>query len=831
MIVLDEFSNNGFVFIEKYIFNEEFSSYVFRYKGFIVIVDDNFDKSVYASTFSYDKYCQMQNRYMKDNRVLRFNFDENSTINDILELVNLNVLEIDVSNSIGNHDKIHFDNTPAEKEFEDIFTEAYGVDALYYLQKEVQVSISETKTASIDYLVDTKGGSISFEANGISYHHPLIVGKKQYNDQLYRQNILVLFGIKVFRFSTNNLHYKEQVIESIESILPKKDEFILPALIKRDREIKLYEHQETILKELDEDRKNGKTTALIVLPTGSGKSQICLEDLKKDYIKKTCHNVLIMTPTTRIRSDWGERVKDLRQNYNIDVLCYNSAFTQRLSHSQDYYDYIIFDEAHHAAATNCKKTIQYYNPKYLIGLTASPKKEIEEVFGSYDLNMSLKDSINKGVVCDVACFRVKSNLNLRNIRFNGKDYNYGDLEKNVIVDSRNILIADTLVKYFDPKIKFWQGIVFCVNKEHTIRMAKVLNEKGIKAAAVYGGNSKNEEIFLDYKNKKIQFLCSCQLISEGWDSPQTEIIVMARPTLSKCLYIQQLGRGLRHYEGKKCLYLLDVVDNYAAKLNPYSFHSLMGINTYIPFAGVKNTYDYIEILGLSEHELKMEYVDIFNFEEYYKDYLSLEEAARYLYIGTETFRKWNQKENYAKVYLPIGNKKVPYFSFEDLDEIRIKKGLKVHNNDTILDDFTTFIDENQLTFSFKLVFLLAMFKLVNEEGDVNLDKLTEEYRNFYLNRIANNLPVDKKNCIYTKEYLNDFIKIKRNMLDNPFEKYERKRFLYLSKDLNIVSFNNALWQKLTKDIINNIVNKELNFLKDYYEGLGGLGNGQDQFLL
>ena len=105
---------------------------------------------------------------------------------------------------------------------------------------------------------------------------------------------------------------------------------------------------------------------------------------------------------------------------------------------------------------------------------------------------------------------------------------------------------------------------------------------GFKAKAVYGGNKHNDEIFEKYANKEIQFLISCQLISEGWDSPQTEVVVMARPTLSKVLYTQQIGRGVRKYPGKECLYVIDVVDNYEGKLSPMNFNALFtfsGIDT------------------------------------------------------------------------------------------------------------------------------------------------------------------------------------------------------------------------------------------------------------
>lgn len=839
---VDKFISTGFKLIEEYKYNDYYSSYIFEYNDIIIIIDDNFDIS--DKGFPYYFYCSMQNDYMYNyDKVLRFNNigNDNNLINEIIYLINLKKEDLDLNDTGGNRDKSHYDNTPAEKMFEDAFVETYGLDSLEYLQKEVQFSLGNRKTASVDFLVETKTKHYSFEANGISFHDPFIVGKEHYIEQLQRQNILVLFGIKVYRFSSDILCIKDKMVEELKKYLTNKEDFIANNIIKESRKVKLYKHQEHILKELDIDRKNGKTTALIVLPTGTGKSQICIEDLKKDNIRKEVKRVLIMTPSIKIKQDWLDRINELKEfNYDIDIACYNYVFATRYEKTRDYYDYIIFDEAHHAVAANCKKTIQYFTPKYLIGLTATPSRldeqKLEDVFGEYDVNLSLEEAIKQKVVVDVACFRLKSNLNLSQIRYNGKDYNEGDLQKSVIVDSRNILIAKTLKEYFAPKGNFYkQGIVFCVNKEHTKAMAKTLNEYGLVAKAVYGGNSENEQTFEKYLNKEVQFLCSCQLISEGWDSPQTEVIVMARPTLSRVLYLQQVGRGLRHYKGKDCLYLIDVVDNYAASLNPWSFHAIMKNANYIPFTSPITNSDYIAILGLNEYILKLEKVDILTFEEKYGDYYSLEQAARELYVGTETLNKWNKERHYAKLYLPIGLKKVPYFSKDDILYIRQEHNLKVHNNDTILEDFLEFIDENTLTFSFKLVFILLCFKLANRYGEIKLDELTNAYKEFYLTRILNGKMVDKKGCIYTKEYLNDNVKIKRNMLENPFEKYERKRFLnyYLAKDkkdLNIIYFNPVLWSKLTKDIKDEIINKELKFLSEYYEKYGGLGDEYKQLL-
>lgn len=832
---IEKLKENGFKLIEEYRFNSKYKSYVFAFKFWLIIIDDLFDKEEAKDFFfDYSKYCEMQNKYMQvNNKLLRFNYDNNELeiIESINNIINGSKDNNEYEDNGGTFSNSHMDNTPVEAIFENVFTEAYGNEALECLRKEVSISSGTTGNYFIDYVVETKTGNYAFEENGVNYHHPLIVGKKRYKELLDKQNAIIKLGYIIYRFSTDNLHFKDKIIEELKYYLPNKESFIPKMIYKNERGLELYSHQTDILKQLDEDRLKGKNTSLIVIPTASGKSEICITDLSKEYIRKSCKKILIMVPTTKVKEDWEKRVEVIKDYYEvIDVLFYNTVFTHKNELSQDYYDYIIFDEAHHAQAANCKATIQYFNPKYLIGLTATDErldnKKLQEIFGNYDVKLTLKEAIENGVVTNIRAYRLESNINLTEVRYNGKDYNNVDLERNIIVNSRNELIAETIKKYFEPKENFYkQGIVFCVNKDHCQRVSEALNAQGIIAEAVYGGNKRNDAIFEDYKNKKVQILCSCQLISEGWDSPQTELIVMARPTLSKVLYLQQIGRGLRKYPNKECLYLIDVVDNYSAKLTPWSFNSLFHITQYSPFMGViNNNIDYLSILGLSEHEMAMKEIDVFTFEEKYKDYMSLEQAARELYIGTNTLNKWNKDKKYASLYLPIGSKEMPYFSLNDIKKIREDRGLKEHTDETILEDFIEFTNDKTFTFSFKLVFLINCFKCADQEGNINLDDLLMEYKRFYISRINKGLPVDKKNCIYTLEYLNDYEKIKKNMLDNPFEKFERKRFFYYSKDLNIISFNSLLWSKLNEQIKNDIIEKEFKFLKEYYDKFGGYDN-------
>ncbi len=816
--------------LEKFHYDDVSRSDVYAKGEVCVILDHDICNTPSAVCFDYSKYCEMQNRYMfRFTELYRFNcVDGEIPYAEIWKYLD-HALTDSAEDSGGIFDQTHVDNTPLEKSFEDLFIETYGHDALQYLHKEYAVSLDGGRTAFADYVIETENGTVAIEENGVSYHHPQLIGRERYEKQLQKQNHFSSYGFKTYRFSTQNLAFHEQIIDSIRKYLGGKETFLHAHLIKGDREFRLYEHQENALERMKEDRASGIGTSLIVCPTGTGKSRIVLEDLKALAEEHLVRNVLIMVPSNAVRNDWKKRIEGLNPELRISVETYNAVFTKRNTLGQNAFDYICFDEAQHAQAANCKKTLQFFTPKYLVGLTATPdrldRKKLEEIFGQYETQMTLQEAVEQDIICNIRCYRLISNLDLSQIRYNGQDYNYADLEKNVVIESRNELIVDTLKKYFFPRKDFYkQGIVFCVNVSHARKLEKMMCQAGFMAAAVYGGNKKNEQILEDYRNRKIQFLLNCMLISEGWDSPQTEVVVMARPTLSKVLYLQQLGRGVRKYPGKECLYVIDVVDNYESRLTPWNFHALFRIDQYSPFMGLKNNQmDYLSILGLSETELAMEPVDILTFEEKYAGYRSPEQAARELFVGTSTLMNWYRRQpSIASLTLPIGSRIVPYFSESDVESIRESRQLGVHTDETIAKDFEDFIDENTLTFSFKLVFMLSMLKLANSEGEVNIDELTHEYKAFYLDRIDRGLPVDRSNCIYTKEYLNDTVALKRSILSNPFEKFERKRFVYYSKDLNMLAFNPALWTHMDRRNWERIKEKETAFLQEYYADKGGL---------
>ena len=573
---------------------------------------------------------------------------------------------------------------------------------------------------------------------------------------------------------------------------------------------------------------------MIVLPTAAGKSKIVEEDLREFAKNKKGFKGLILVPGINILADWNQRVHnslpELEDKIDIRTYAYMARHYTELS--SDYYNYIVVDEAHHAVAPILKRVIQYYNADFTIGLTATDqrpdKKKLETVFGSYSTSLSLKEAMEKGIVTKANVYRIETNIDLSKVRFNGKDYVNADLEKRIRVTSRNELIVDLLKEYFTfGEASLRQGVIFCVNVSHANEMARLLNKAGIVASS-YTGQTKNPtSVMDDFKNKKIRFLCTCNMISEGWDYPELGILVMARPTLSKVLYLQQIGRGLRKTDTKKNVIVIDVVDEYGAMIKACNMHTIFANPYYVPFGDITITNytpgDMLVVDGIEERIERITEVDINTFEDKYGDYLSQEQLAREYFINTGTVTSWIKKGKIKpSVEYKFGSKSLYLFSPDDVEKYRNELGIKEHNNNTIKQDFFEFLEERDYSLSYKMSFLLAFIKNVNTIGDAKIDDVLNDYIAFYQDRIDRGLQVDRSTCPYNETMLQDRKATCRNMLTNPFEKFERKRFLYYSKDLSIIAMNHALYSKMNKEDWDRVKSQMQEDLQHYYSDMGGM---------
>lgn len=794
----------------------------------MVIIDDEIcscrdGEQIFPYTLITDK----QNHYMKIyRRVFRFLGFDPETIEKCLQRSRQEVLHF--AKNISERGE-HADSSPLELLFEQNFTDVYGMRALKYLQKEFRISDEDGNNYFLDYLVDTADSRVAIEENGIHYHHPQLIGIEGYRKQLRKQNTCALWGLKLYRFSTEDCRFKDRIEDDIRSYLGKDTSGFREAGLLLERKTELYEHQEISLAQIQERREKGIRAFLIVLPTAAGKSRIVEEDIQKFAAGKEQFRALILAPNTNIIADWKERIdKDLQPLQDrIDIKTYSYAIRHYHEKTRDYYSYIVVDEAHHAVAPMLKRVIQYYAPEFLVGLTATDqrpdKKRLEEIFGNYTTELSLKDAMEKGVVARANVYRIETNIDLSHVRFNGKDYVNADLEKSVRVTSRNELIVNVLKDYFtEGDAGKRQGIIFCINKAHTKEMARLLNAAGISAQDYSGDTKHPEKVMQEFKEHKIRFLCACDMISEGWDYPELGILVMARPTLSKVLYLQQIGRGLRRTSIKKNVFVIDVVDEYGAMVRPCSMHAIFGNSLYVPFGDITRQ-DYllgqmIEIDGITERVERIVEVDIHTFEEKYGDYYSQEQLAREYFVNTGTITSWIRKGKITPtVEFPFGSKKISLFSPEDVEKYRKELNIQEHNNDTVRDDFFEFLEERDYSLSYKMPFLLSFIDHMDTIGDAKIEDVLTDYIAFYQDRIDKGLPVDRPSCPYNAETLKDRKLIKISMLTNPFEKFERKRFMYYSKDLGVISLNHALLAKMSEEDWERVKRQMKEDLERYYE--------------
>ncbi len=798
----------------------------------VIIVDEGICKcDTKESVFPYTLITDKQNYYMhRYEKVYRFLAEDKDTIESVVQGAKTHA-DMDFTIRVANREE-NADASPLELLFERNFTNVYGMNALKYLWKEYGVVDDQGHNYFLDYYVRTGEGGIAVEENGVSYHHPQIIGLERYRKQLQKQNTCTQWGIKLYRFSTEDCQFESRIEDDIRSFFGEDVGRFEENGLLIDRPVELYEHQVATLQDIEQKRKEGIKTFLIVFPTASGKSKIVEEDMRVFAAGRTDFKALVLAPNTNIVKDWHRRIEESLKEYRdrIEVNTFAYIVRNYTTISSKEYSYIVIDEAHHAVAPMLKRVIQYFTPEFMVGLTATDqrpdKKKLESVFGSYKTGLSLIQAMEEGIVAQANVYRIETNIDLSHVRFNGKDYINADLEKSIRVTSRNELIVNVLQEYFcEGEVANRQGIIFCVNTKHTVEMEKLLNEAGISAKS-YTGQTKNAEtVMADFKEKKIRFLCACNMISEGWDYPELGILVMARPTLSKVLYLQQIGRGLRKTDVKKNVFVIDVVDEYGAMARPCSMHSIFQNAMYVPFGNIAcrnySVGDMIEIDGLQERVERIVEIDVTSFEDKYGDYLSQEQLAREFYVSTGTITSWIKKGKIQPtVTYPFGSKQIYLFSPEDAKRIRQELEIPEHNEETMKQDFFDFLEERDYSLSYKMPFLLSFLKNLNSIGDANIEDVLNDYIAFYEDRIERGLPVDRPSCPYNVETLKDRKLIKSNMLTNPFEKFERKRFLYHSKDLGVISMNHALFARMEEEDFRRVKEQMEEDLRNYYRDMG-----------
>ncbi|MCT4592982.1 MAG: DUF3427 domain-containing protein [Anaeromicrobium sp.] len=381
-----------------------------------------------------------------------------------------------------------------------------------------------------------------------------------------------------------------------------------------------YYYQKEILERLEAERTLfGRHKNLLVAATGVGKTVISAFDYKRFMKSNPKNNRLLFVAhreeiLKQSRDTFRAILKDSNfgslhvGSYKLDSLEYLFMSIQSFNSTKlyekitpDYYDFIIVDEFHHAAANSYEKLLKYFKPKELLGLTATPDrmdgKSIYEYFDDkIAAEMRLTEAIDKKLLCPFQYFGVTDEVDLSKVKWKRGGYDKSELS-NLYTENhiRVIQIINSLNKYVNS-IEEVKGLGFCVSVEHAKFMAHVFNKKGIKSICLHGQSNKEERESAKDKITKgeIKFIFVADLYNEGIDIPPINTVLLLRPTESLTIFLQQLGRGLRNYEGKECLTVLDFVGQSHKNYNfEEKFRALIGKTKYSIKYSIENEFIHL----------------------------------------------------------------------------------------------------------------------------------------------------------------------------------------------------------------------------------------------
>ena len=735
----------------------------------------------------------------------------------------------------------------AEEQFVQLFCDTFGMEKgqFMYLQHPFVDIYGNHRT--IDFAVMTEDGKVAFEIDGETWHNPNKISQEKYIDDLLKQNSMVHEGWKVFRWTDT------QVNKTPERV---KDELITflgysPALTYLDGDMpnqsgeifELREHQGEALANLAKMREEGKTIALVQGATGSGKSAIGVLDAKsigKRVLFLAHTKELVEQGVKNFENLWSGisvgRFYDSFHDTDTFVVCGSvQSIVRNLDQFKpDDFAYLIIDECHHAAAKSYTKILKYFKTSFTLGLTATDERadgqDLLEIFQEVAHRLDLQEAVETGVLCPVRCIRVKTNINMSDVRINGFKYNSLDLEETIMVPDRNKLIVDTYLEYVNGK----STVIFCTSVNHANIIAELLRQQGVKAEAVSGSikNLERNRILRDYADKKIQVLCACDLLNEGWDSPITEVLFMARPTMSKTIYMQQLGRGMRTHQGKDFLMVFDFVDSANMFNCPYSIHRLLNIGHYVPGGLVLGKKHDIEwdndmfrkgdkptvLIDYPIHVIDYEVIDIFDCQDKAHQMYSQMELTRRVSAQEETISRYIKENKIVPdMNVPISEHKIlHYFHKKRVKEYCQKFGWTEITSANRKQLFLDFCKEMQMSYSYKPVFIMSFLSCMNERGEAVLSEVAEAFAWYYEDRVKQGLPAEKRNCIFTKGGYTAK-DIERLILSMPFKRFEGMGYMRHSKYLGILQIDKSIMKTLDDNDISDILTYCTNALDRYWK--------------
>ena len=467
----------------------------------------------------------------------------------------------------------------------------------------------------------------------------------------------------------------------------------------------------------------------------------------------------------------------------------------------DYFDYIIVDEFHHAVAQNYQNIIQYFKPKFLLGLTATPERlDSKDVLAICDYNLvyeaPLKKAINQGWLVPFRYYAIfDETVNYETIDYRNGKYQTTQLEEALSIHKRADLIFSHYKKYRSTR-----AMGFCMSKHHAEFMADYFVKHGVSACAVYSGdegvhNTAREKALSKLVKGEINVIFSVDMFNEGLDIASLDMVMMLRPTESPTIFLQQLGRGLRLYKDKHYLNVLDFIGNYKkANFSPY-------LMTGASKSQFKKASDVIKEDALLPEDCIMDFdfrlIDLF--EKMDRSSIKIEKllVEEYERIKAELGHRPSRTELFTymdeTIYLNIKSKaKInPFKNY--LNFLKNQNDLsdeEIAWLDTPAANFINMIEKTSMSKTYKLPTILAFIKNGRLELKINDDDLYESFKDFYSHGSnAVDLLRDKNSQTFKEWGKAEYVKLARK---NPVHFLCQSESEFFSSDEEFMYLTNSL---------------------------------------
>jgi superfamily II DNA or RNA helicase len=402
-----------------------------------------------------------------------------------------------------------------------------------------------------------------------------------------------------FELFDKNIH-SDKLVEALKKGKFSKEYTFTTAYF----DIKPFPYQNEILEKLEVERTvHNRNRNLLVAATGTGKTVISAFDYKNFKSINKSSKLLFVAHRKEILqqakatfqgvlkdNNFGDLwVDGIEPNSNEYVFASVQTLNNRLKDiklTPEYYDFIIVDEVHHISASTYRPIINYFKPKVLLGLTATPERMdgeniLEDFCNRIAAEIRLPEALNKKLLSPFQYFGITDSIDLTNVKWEKGKYVASELTS--LYTKNNIRVGEIIsnLDKYTTDINDVRAIGFCVTIEHAVFMTEKFNLAGLKAECLTSKNAnERDRIREQFKKKEFNYLFVVDIFNEGVDIPEIDTVLFLRPTESLTVFLQQLGRGLRLAEGKDCLTVLDFVGNSRPEYDFESkFRALIGKTT------------------------------------------------------------------------------------------------------------------------------------------------------------------------------------------------------------------------------------------------------------